>query len=143
MDAPSTDALLDRILRRGELSIENVIVTVGYTEFVKGEPQYAIQEPQVQVKWKANSLRLIAERTATWRRFWPTSRIGLWLYDSIFSNTYVESTKPTLREALVEIDEKTRPPFHYLDELVAENEHWKQGARIVEGLIRSSMVVAA
>ena len=136
--------LLERILRRGKVEIENVVVTTGYTPYEEHEDgrrwQTAIQAPAVQVKWWANYERTQVDRSRVYWRFGKADRITAWLYNGIFGKTYYETTKPTLAEALADVDEHTRPDWHGLDDLVADNEglkeRWQEGVAVVEGLVR-------
>lgn len=133
-------ALLERILRRGKVEIENVVVTTGWTPFVAGEPQHAIQAPAVQVKWWANYERERVDQSRVYWRFGKADRITAWFYNSVFGQTYYETTKPTLAEALADVDEHTRPDWHALDSLVAENEvqkeRWQEGVTVVGALTK-------
>lgn len=128
---------LERILRRGKVEIENVIVTVGYTPFDPELPgQTAIQAPAVTVKWHANGDRRRASQSDVYRRFRPKDRITFWFYNEIFGSEYYETTKPTLVEALADIEAHTRPGYNGLDDLVATNEVFKEGVAVVEALMR-------
>lgn len=127
---------LTRILCRGRVEIENTIVVTGYSPFEPGKPQTAIQAPAVQVKWWANRGRKQVEHSRVYWRFGPRSRIGLWFYAGIFADTYYETTKPTLTEALADVEANTRPRWRDLEALVAENEvqkeRWQEGVTLME-----------